>query len=120
MYAQFSGHQQHDAQELLSVFLDGLHEDLNLVAVKPYTELPDSDDREDSILADIWWKNHLSRDNRYYCTSIHTCMHACIHLHIHILTHTYMYSYIRTYTRIYICSYMHLYTHTHTYIYIYI
>ncbi len=31
IYEQFSGNQQHDAQELLNVLLDGLSEDLNLV-----------------------------------------------------------------------------------------
>jgi hypothetical protein len=34
---QFSGNQQHDAQELLAFLLDGLSEDLNLVNEKPYT-----------------------------------------------------------------------------------
>ena len=48
------GHEQHDAQELLSAVLDGLHEDHNLVTEKPYVELPDSDDRPDQLLADIW------------------------------------------------------------------
>jgi hypothetical protein len=80
---QFAGDDQHDAQEvlyppplstallltlpppppqLLSFLLDGLSEDLNLVETKPYIEQPDSDDRPDQILADIWWENHLKRD----------------------------------------------------------
>mmetsp|Transcript_1829 Transcript_1829/g.2892 ORF Transcript_1829/g.2892 Transcript_1829/m.2892 type:complete len:1659 (+) Transcript_1829:173-5149(+) len=59
---QFAGDDQHDAQELLSFLLDGLSEDLNLVHDKPYTEQPDSDDRPDVVLADIWWQNHLKRD----------------------------------------------------------
>lgn len=29
---------------------------------KPYIEQPDSDDRPDQVLADIWWENHLKRD----------------------------------------------------------
>ncbi|POM71202.1 Ubiquitin-specific protease [Phytophthora palmivora] len=33
---QFSGFQQHDAQELLAYIIDGLHEDLNRVKHKPY------------------------------------------------------------------------------------
>lgn len=48
--------------QLLAFLLDGLSEDLNLVQVKPYIEQPDSDDRPDHILADIWWDNHLQRD----------------------------------------------------------
>ena len=31
----FQGFQQHDSQELLSFLLDGLHEDLNRVIMKP-------------------------------------------------------------------------------------
>ena len=37
---QFSGYNQHDSQELLVYFLDGLHEDLNLVKRKPATQKP--------------------------------------------------------------------------------
>jgi hypothetical protein len=48
--------------QLLSFLLDGLSEDLNLVQTKPYIEQPDSDDRPDQVLADIWWENHLKRD----------------------------------------------------------
>jgi len=44
---QFSGHEQHDAQELLSYLLSGLSEDLNRVVEKPYVEQPDSDGRLD-------------------------------------------------------------------------
>lgn len=66
---QFNNFQQQDAQELLSFVLDGLHEDLNRwaspslprplldpahyrVKVKPYRELPDSDDRPIAEVAD--------------------------------------------------------------------
>ena len=59
---QFSGFDQHDAQELMACILDGLSEDLNLVQSKPYVENPDSDGRPDSELADIWWSNHCKRD----------------------------------------------------------
>jgi hypothetical protein len=61
--SQFRGHDQHDAQELLASLLDGLSEDLNLVQSKPYIENPDSDDRPDHELADIWWQNHQKRDH---------------------------------------------------------
>ncbi len=44
---QFEGFQQHDAQEFLSFLLDGLHEDLNSVSLKPILEDPDRDDITD-------------------------------------------------------------------------
>jgi hypothetical protein len=59
---QFSGNEQHDAQELLAFLLGGLSEDLNRIVDKPYIEAPDSDGRPDSELADIWWSNHLKRE----------------------------------------------------------
>eukprot|EP01034_Spumella_vulgaris_P035020 gene35020-43181_t len=60
---QFAGNEQHDAHELLAFLLDGLSEDLNLVHNKPYIEQPDSEGRDESELADIWWRNHLLRDH---------------------------------------------------------
>jgi len=41
----FSGYGQQDSQEFLSFLVDGLHEDLNRIKKKPYTEYPESDDR---------------------------------------------------------------------------
>lgn len=71
---QFSGFQQHDAQELLAYLLDMLHEDLNRVTDKPYVELKvinrvhdltwqESDGRLDEIVAEEAWKNHLKRND---------------------------------------------------------
>ncbi|XP_056633766.1 ubiquitin carboxyl-terminal hydrolase 32 isoform X1 [Diorhabda sublineata] len=54
---------QHDSQELLAWLLDALHEDLNRVAVKQYTELKDSNGRPDEIVAEEAWEQHLSRDH---------------------------------------------------------
>lgn len=59
---QFSGTYQHDAQELLSFLLDGIHEDLNRVKERPYIEDRDCDgtnDEQDAIEA---WKNYLRRN----------------------------------------------------------
>ena len=39
--SSFSGWDQHDAQELLTYFLDSLHEDLNRVLIKPYSQMKD-------------------------------------------------------------------------------
>lgn len=49
-------------QELLAFLLDGLHEDLNRVPVKPYSELEDSDGRPDLIVAQEAWENHVLRN----------------------------------------------------------
>ncbi|KAG1684339.1 Ubiquitin carboxyl-terminal hydrolase 32 [Nymphon striatum] len=59
---RFNGFQQHDCQELLAFLLDGLHEDLNRVHVKPYTELKDSNGRPDVIVAQEAWENHILRN----------------------------------------------------------
>ena len=62
---QFRGNAQHDAHELLAFLLDGLSEDLCLVKTKPYVAQPDSDGRDDNVLADIWWRNHLMREHSF-------------------------------------------------------
>lgn len=60
--SQFAGGGQHDSQELLEWLLDGLHEDLNRVMEKPYSELKDSDGRADAIVASEAWLQHHSRN----------------------------------------------------------
>ncbi|XP_052138964.1 ubiquitin carboxyl-terminal hydrolase 8-like [Oryza glaberrima] len=60
---QFSGFNQHDSQELLAFLLDGLHEDLNRVKCKPYSEAKDSDGRPDEEVADEYWGNHIARND---------------------------------------------------------
>lgn len=59
---QFQGTRQHDAQELLSILLDGIHEDLNRVKKKPYIEYKDCDGKNDAEDAVEAWKNYLQRD----------------------------------------------------------
>jgi len=59
---QFVGTRQHDAQELLSFLLDGIHEDLNRIKKKPYIEDPDYDGTKDEQDAIEAWKNYLRRD----------------------------------------------------------
>lgn len=60
---QFSGHKQHDTQELLAFLLDGLHEDLNRVKLKPVIEQKDVEGRSDDELANQSWKNHKARND---------------------------------------------------------
>lgn len=48
--SQFTGYAQHDAQEFMAFLLDGLHEDLNRIQNKPYTETVDSDGRLDEVI----------------------------------------------------------------------
>ena len=59
---QFSGFHQHDAQELISFLLDGIHEDLNRVKEKPYIEDRDCDGTNDEVDAIEAWKNYLRRN----------------------------------------------------------
>eukprot|EP01083_Nonionella_stella_P092178 257938_1 len=59
---QFSGYQQHDSSELLSFVLDGLHEDLNRIKQKPFTEPVESDGHDDSMIAKLSWDIHLKRN----------------------------------------------------------
>lgn len=60
---QFAGYQQHDSQELLAFLLDGLHEDLNRVKNKPYTENPEVDGQPEEEVAREAWKRHKERNN---------------------------------------------------------
>jgi len=60
--AEFAGWQQHDAQEFLTAFLEGLGEDLNRVPNKPYIELKDSAERDDVEVAAECWNAQLRRD----------------------------------------------------------
>jgi len=61
---QFSGFQQQDSSEFLSFLLDGLHEDLNQIKVKPATQMIESDGTEDeAVIAQRSWDIHLLRNN---------------------------------------------------------
>ena len=48
---------------MLSFLLDGLHEDLNKVKQKTYTESKDSDGRPDDEVAEEMWKYHKARND---------------------------------------------------------
>ncbi|BES94801.1 ubiquitin carboxyl-terminal hydrolase [Nesidiocoris tenuis] len=60
---RFMGYNQQDAQEFLRYLLEGLHEDINRVAVKP-KNLPEiDDDLSESVKASEAWKQYLRIDN---------------------------------------------------------
>lgn len=60
----FSGYQQHDAQEFLRKLLEGLHEDVNRVTVKPKPITEDiDDDLDDNQKAMESWKRYLRYDD---------------------------------------------------------
>jgi ubiquitin carboxyl-terminal hydrolase 4/11/15 len=62
---QFAGYQQHDSQELLAFLLDGLHEDLNRIKKKPYTENPEVGDRSQEEVAREAWASHRARNDSF-------------------------------------------------------
>lgn len=68
---QFIGFHQQDSQEMLSFLIDGIHEDLNRVKVKPYTQDPDEKGLSEKELADKFWKNHLSRNDSIIVDLMH-------------------------------------------------
>ena len=61
---QFAGFSQQDSDEMLTFVLDSLHEDLNRVKIKPYSELKEKAENETEEEASLrWWKNHIEREN---------------------------------------------------------
>ncbi|KAJ2557444.1 hypothetical protein EV175_001349 [Coemansia sp. RSA 1933] len=60
---QFRGYNQQDAPEFLAFLLDGVHEDLNRIARKPYIEIPDANGRPDTEVADERWDIYRQRDD---------------------------------------------------------
>ena len=42
--------------------LDGLHEDLNLVKKKEYTEMIEAEGRSDELVSKLSWERHLKRN----------------------------------------------------------
>ncbi|KAK9506721.1 hypothetical protein O3M35_008606 [Rhynocoris fuscipes] len=60
---RFMGYNQQDAQEFLRYLLEGLHDDINRVHVKP-KNLPEiDDDLNDSMKSSESWKQYLRCDN---------------------------------------------------------
>lgn len=69
---QFSGFAHHDCQELMAFLLDGLHEDLNRVKVKPYIEMKnDIEKRPDIVVAEEAWNNYKLRNDSIIVDTFH-------------------------------------------------
>ncbi|CAF1282003.1 unnamed protein product [Rotaria sordida] len=62
-HQEFVGNGQHDAQELLTILLDAIHEDLNRIITKPQVPPIEDQSRPDHIVADEYWRGHLSRND---------------------------------------------------------
>ncbi|CAF2742050.1 unnamed protein product [Rotaria sp. Silwood2] len=62
-HQEFVGNGQHDAQELLTILLDAIHEDLNRVINKPLVPPIEDENRPDEIVADDYWRGYLSRND---------------------------------------------------------
>ncbi|CAD5115377.1 DgyrCDS4355 [Dimorphilus gyrociliatus] len=65
--SQFRGLGQHDAHELFSCLVDGLHEDLNTIEHKPYIEIPDFDPSKttEKDYGDLTWKMYCKRNRSH-------------------------------------------------------
>ncbi|KAH7639977.1 ubiquitin carboxyl-terminal hydrolase-like protein 5 [Dermatophagoides farinae] len=69
---QFSGFAHHDCQELMAFLLDGLHEDLNRVKVKPYIEMKnDIERRPDELVSKEAWSNYKRRNDSIIVDTFH-------------------------------------------------
>ena len=68
---QFQGYQQQDSQELLNALVDSLHEDLNRVKNKPYTEGVEHGGRPDEIVARESWDAFLQRNRSHFVDTMY-------------------------------------------------
>ena len=64
--SQFQGFAQHDSQEMLSVLLETLHEDVNAISKKPYVEYKDSDNRSDAEVSKEYWDGFKRRESSIF------------------------------------------------------
>ena len=57
----YMGNLQQDAHDVLELLLDRIHEDLNRVTTKPYTEQPEGDGSNDAQISEEAWSKHRLR-----------------------------------------------------------
>lgn len=51
----YLGFNQQDSGELITLFLDGLHEDINKIKTKSYFQSKEIDERAEQVIADEQW-----------------------------------------------------------------
>ena len=76
--AQFQGFQQQDSQELFTFLVDSLHEDLNRVKQKPYTEDVEHGGRSDDIVAAESWETFRKRNDSHFVD----CFYGLLRSHL--------------------------------------
>lgn len=76
--AQFSGFQQQDSQELFTFLVDSLHEDLNRVKQKPYTEDVEHGGRPDDVVAAESWVTFRKRNDSHFVD----CFYGLLRSHL--------------------------------------
>lgn len=59
---RFSGSQQQDAQEFLRFFIEGIHDDLNVIKKKPTLSILDDSQLSDEEKSQVYWQRYLSRE----------------------------------------------------------
>ena len=70
--SMFEGYSQHDSQEFLSLFMDSVHEDLNRILNKPYTETVEGNKNSDIYgTARISWLNFMKRNYSFLINSFY-------------------------------------------------
>lgn len=63
-FHNFRSYAQQDSQEMLSLLLDKLHEDLNRITTKPYFELKEQQEGEtEQQASERWWSFHKKRED---------------------------------------------------------
>jgi ubiquitin C-terminal hydrolase len=68
---QFANTDQQDSQELLTIILDSLHEDLNRVKVKPLVPTIESHGENDQKASLESWEAHLKRSQSIIVDLMH-------------------------------------------------
>lgn len=68
---QFSNNDQQDSQELLTIILDSLHEDLNRVKIKPLVPTIESHGENDKKASLESWEAHLKRSQSVIVDLMH-------------------------------------------------
>jgi len=77
---QFANLLQHDSQEFCSFLMDGIHEDLNRVKIKPYVEDVEARGQLDDSVACETWRKHLLRHDSVIvdkCQGMHRSHLVC-------------------------------------------